>query len=64
MKNKKYYPNKARCNHCGDIVISTHRHDFVSCKCFKSSDGKTGFFLDGGDDYWRCGGNLSNMERI
>ena len=80
--------NKAKCRHCGDIVHSKHRHDFVTCKCFndsaeavrrfqeqmggewtddvqKYSDAhRTGFFLDGGDEYCRYGGNFDHIEWI
>lgn len=38
--------SKGGCSLCGDIMESTHRHDFVQCKCGQS-------FLDGGDDYIR-----------
>lgn len=40
---------KAVCYECFGIMESTHRHDFVRCKCGKS-------FLDGGNDYFRAGG--------
>lgn len=41
--------NKIKCKHCGDIVESTYKHDFVSCNCKKCS-------VDGGKDYLRrCG---------
>jgi len=43
------------CLECRDIIHSTHRHDFVRCKCGKS-------FLDGGDDYFRAGGYLMGMK--
>lgn len=36
--------NKARCRKCGDIIESTYRHDYVSCKCGEIS-------VDGGLDY-------------
>jgi|694.fasta_scaffold118432_4 hypothetical protein len=38
--------NRAKCRKCGDIVWSTHRHDFTSCSCGAIS-------LDGGYDYNR-----------
>jgi hypothetical protein len=38
--------NRIRCRHCGDIIESTHRHDFRSCKCGKVA-------VDGGTDYLR-----------
>jgi hypothetical protein len=40
--------NMAKCALCGDIVESTFRHDFISCKCGE-------IFVDGGDDYYRAG---------
>jgi hypothetical protein len=43
--------SKAQCLDCEDILESKHRHDFVKCKCGNS-------FLDGGEDYFRGGGNL------
>ena len=42
--------NKGKCPHCGDIIKSVHRHDFVTCQCGKSS-------LDGGLDYVRVVGD-------
>jgi hypothetical protein len=41
--------SKAVCMECLGVMKSTHRHDFVRCKCGKS-------FLDGGDAYFRAGG--------
>lgn len=38
--------SKVQCTECGDIIESTHRHDFKECSC-----GKT--FIDGGNDYIR-----------
>lgn len=32
MKNKILI-NKIKCLKCGDIIVSTHRHDFKWCKC-------------------------------
>ena len=40
--------NKARCNHCGDVLESEFRHDFKTCTCGKIS-------VDGGKDYVRRG---------
>lgn len=44
--NKKYkiIKNMAKCLCCGDVVESTHRHDFKTCKCGKLS-------VDGGVAY-------------
>ena len=38
--------NQVKCNHCGDIIESKHRHDFVTCKCGRVS-------VDGGHAYLR-----------
>lgn len=40
--------NKCQCRHCGDIIESKHRNDFVSCKC-------GAIFTDGGKSYIRRG---------
>lgn len=36
--------NRAGCRDCGDVITSTHRHDYVTCKCGNIS-------VDGGDTY-------------
>ena len=48
MKDRRLTYNAARCPDCGTILVSKHRHDFVSCPC--------GNFVDGGLDYVRRGG--------
>jgi phage FluMu protein Com len=52
---------KVRCKHCGDIIQSKHRWDFVECKCGK-------IFVDGGSDYlrigWPCGEPEEHLEFI
>lgn len=40
--------NRAQCAICKDIIHSKHRHDFVACKGGH-------IFIDGGNDYRRCG---------
>ena len=40
--------NAARCLSCGDIILSTYRHDFQECSCGS-------LFVDGGLDYHRRG---------
>jgi len=47
---------KVRCNVCGVVIQSLHRHDFQVCDCDPTPDG-TGsqIFVDGGDDYFRMG---------
>ena len=38
--------NAIKCKHCGDVIESLHRHDFVTCSCKCCS-------VDGGLDYLR-----------
>lgn len=45
---KRIIKNAIKCNHCGDIIVSKHRHDFVICSCGCCS-------VDGGNDYLRRG---------
>lgn len=33
MTKRKIIKNAARCKHCGDIIESTHVHDFKWCSC-------------------------------
>lgn len=40
--------NAAKCGCCGDVIVSRHRHDYVSCTCGSVS-------VDGGLDYLRRG---------
>ena len=49
--------NRAKCALCNSVIISTHVHDFVSCKCGE-------IFIDGGNEYWRAGANnFKNLLR-
>lgn len=43
---KQILKNAVRCNLCGDVIESTHRHDFKTCSCGRVS-------VDGGLDYIR-----------
>lgn len=43
---RRILKNAVRCNRCGDIIESTHRHDFKTCSCGCVS-------VDGGLDYIR-----------
>ena len=45
---KKILRNAIRCNHCGDVIESTNRYDFVRCSCGT-------VLVDGGTDYLRHG---------
>lgn len=40
----KILKNSIKCNHCGDVIVSEHRHDFKWCKCGTVA-------VDGGQDY-------------
>ena len=42
--------NKIKCSQCGEILESKFRHDFQQCQCSNET------FIDGGNDYCRCGG--------
>lgn len=46
--------NAAQCAKCQDIIVSKHRHDFVTCKCESIS-------IDGGLAYRRAVGNLEDF---
>lgn len=46
--------NAAKCNKCGELIISKHRHDFVTCHCGAIS-------VDGGQSYLRRAGGLGKM---
>lgn len=43
---RKIIRNAIRCNHCGDVIESTYRHNYVQCSCGKVA-------VDGGHDYFR-----------
>lgn len=38
--------NAIRCNVCGEVIESTYRHDYVTCRCGACA-------VDGGHDYLR-----------
>ena len=38
--------NAAKCNYCGEVIESTYRHDYKTCRCGRVS-------VDGGHDYLR-----------
>lgn len=54
---EKIICNKVKCLKCGDIIESTHRHDFVGCKC-------GAICVDGGHSYLRRVGDLENIEEL
>lgn len=45
---QKITRNTIRCKHCGDVIESVNRHDFVTCSCGCCS-------VDGGHDDLRRG---------
>lgn len=50
--------NRCMCKKCGDIIESTHRHHFVTCRCGAIS-------ADGGHAYERrVAKNLDDVEEI
>ena len=50
--------NKAQCKLCGDVIESTHRHDFKWCKCGEIA-------VDGGKSYIkRAAKNLGNIIEL
>ena len=54
-KREVVVSNKCQCRLCGDIIESTHGHDFVRCKCGE-------IFTDGGTRYIRRGASdLNNI---
>ena len=54
----KIKSNKARVTLCGDIIESTHRHDFRSCKCGE-------IYVDGGRECLRrLARNFDNLEEL
>ena len=42
----KIITNMVKCNHCGSVIESVYRHDFVWCSCKKVA-------VDGGTEYLR-----------
>ena len=55
---EKNQRNRVKCLLCGDIIESRYRHHLVECSCGNA-------FVDGGNDYWRCGGkNIEMVKRI
>lgn len=59
---RKILRNAARCNHCGEVIESTYRHDFVACSCGRVSvDGRLDYLrrcAESTDDYT----DLSELE--
>ena len=49
--------NAVQCNHCKDVIISRHCHDFVTCSCGKVS-------VDGGVNYLRRAGDPNDWTEL
>lgn len=50
--------NMAKCRQCGEIIVSTHRHDFVTCPCKSIS-------VDGGHEYLkRSAKSMDDIEEM
>jgi len=49
--------NQAQCRKCGDVIFSSHVHDYVECSCGE-------VMVDGGNDYLRrsVGPNFIDMS--
>ena len=44
--------NSIKCNKCGDIIWSAHRHDYKECSCGSVAvDGGTSYLRRTGEDY-------------
>ena len=57
MTEPRIIRNAIRCKLCGDIIESTHRHDFKWCKCGKVA-------VDGGTAYLKRSGEPENCEEL
>ena len=55
MKAKVLIKNAIRCKKCGEVIVSTYRHDFKTCSCGSCA-------VDGGFDYLRRCGNFDDWE--
>ena len=55
LELKKIIKNSIKCNLCGDIIVSKHNHDKVTCKCGACS-------VDGGNSYLKRGYKNSNDD--
>lgn len=52
-----YLRNAVRCKKCGQIIRSTHVHDYVKCKCGAIA-------VDGGSWYLKRSGDIANCEEL
>lgn len=56
-KRPRLTRNAAHCLTCDTIIESTHRHNWVACKCADNSD--TEIYVDGGLSYSRRGAGVN-----
>jgi len=56
-KKRRITRNALVCMDCDDLIESTYRHDFVTCKCGAIS-------VDGGLDYLRRVGDFEKMIEL
>ena len=59
MKTIKH--NRIKCKHCGTVIESKHRHDFVVHTCGEPEDDNW-IAADGGNAYLRRVGNPEDWE--
>ena len=52
---RKIIKNAIQCKRCGEIIESTDRHQYVTCKCGACA-------VDGGHDYLRRLGHVEDWE--
>lgn len=56
--------NAVKCAHCGAVIESKHRHDFVGHTC-SAADGREVFIaVDGGTAYKRRVGSPTDMIEL
>lgn len=53
----KIISNRIKCENCGHVIESHHRHDFVWCKCGTVA-------VDGGKDYLRRVGDAGDYIEL
>jgi hypothetical protein len=61
-EEKRLIRNAAKCRHCGTIIESKHRHDFVTHHCTRPDGVKTWFAVDGGFAYLKRVGDRIDWE--
>ncbi|MGN1038198.1 MAG: hypothetical protein ACI4P0_02240 [Mailhella sp.] len=55
--SEEIFGNAIQCTHCGDVIESKSRHDFVRCSCGR-------VFVDGGKSYRRIGFTESEQDYV